>query len=292
MDLHNDESTEDMSTPRPTITELPIADIVVPKRRLRVVSEAKVLALMDMITEMGFIGRINVRHNAKGTTLIDGAHRLTAMKRLGRDTIPVEAVDCSQAEADQREVATNLLAGMTPLQDAIFLAAWQEQQEKLHPELRHGVAAALAKHGMPSALKRVADAVAEARQVNVKQVRRIIQAARQLKSHEREGLQRAECSLPLSELLLIGKLKDEEERATVIRKLSLGAAKNVGIARRAYQVEIGAVEAAPLSDRDVKLQALVTAWGRAGAKMQRVFVEEFRADLERLLGDDEAPDAA
>lgn len=273
-----------MSTPRPSITELPIADIVVPKGRLRVVSEAKVLALMDMIGEMGFIGRISVRHNSKASTLIDGAHRLEAMKRLNRAMIPVEAIDCSQAEADQREVATNLLAGMTPLQDAIFLAAWQEQQEKLHPELRHGVAGGMAKQGVHRAFKTVAEAVAEARQVNPRQVRRIIQAARQLKSHEREGLQRAECALPLSEILLIGKLTDVEERASVIRKLSLGAAKSVGAARTAYRAEIGAAPPPVLSDKDAKLQALITAWGRAGAKMQRAFVETFRADLERLLG--------
>jgi ParB family transcriptional regulator, chromosome partitioning protein len=273
-----------MITPRPTIMELPVAGIVVPKGRLRVVSEAKVLALMDMIDEMGFIGRISVRHNGKISTLIDGAHRLEAMSRLGRETIPVEAIDCSQAEANQREVATNLLAGMTPLQDAIFLAAWQEQQEKLHPELRRGVAGALAKQGVQTSFKTVAEAVAEARQVKPRQVQRIIQAARQLKSHEREGLQRAECALPLSELLLIGKLADVEERASVIRKLSLGAAKSVGAARAAYRAEIGAAPPPVPSEKDAKLQALVAAWGRAGAKVQRSFVETFRADIERLLG--------
>jgi ParB family transcriptional regulator, chromosome partitioning protein len=272
-----------MTTPRPTITELPIADIVVPKGRLRVVSEAKVLALMDMIDEMGFIGRISVRHNSKVSALIDGAHRLEAMRRLNRVTIPVEAIDCSQAEANQREVATNLLAGMTPLQDAIFLAAWQEQQEKLHPELRRGAAGALAKHGLQTSFKTVAEAVAEARQVKPRQVQRIIQAARQLKSHEREGLQRAECALPLSELLLIGKMADCEERASVIRKLSLGAAKSVGAARAAYRAEIGAAPPPTQSDKDAQLQALITAWSRAGAKMQRAFVETYRDDLERLL---------
>jgi ParB family transcriptional regulator, chromosome partitioning protein len=263
-----------MSTPRPSITELPVADIVVPKGRLRVVSEAKVLALMDMIGEMGFIGRISVRHNAKASALIDGAHRLEAMKRLGRKTIPVEAVDCSQAEADQREVATNLLAGMTPLQDAIFLAAWQEQQEKLHPELKTGVAGGLARQGQQWAFRTVADAVAEARQINPRQVRRIIQAARQLKSHEREGLQKAECVLPLSELLLIGKLKDEEERAAVIRKLSLGAAKNVGVARRAYQAEVGGNAVPEPSERDAAFVALLNAWNRAPMASKKRFLLE------------------
>ena len=103
------------------------------------------------------------------------------------------------------------------------------------------------------------------------------------KTLKREGLQRAECALPLSELLLIGKLTDVEERAAVIRKLSLGAAKSVRAARTAYRAEIGAMPPPVLSDKDAKLQALITAWGRAGAKMQRAFVETFRADLERLL---------
>jgi hypothetical protein len=82
----------------PSFTDLPIADIVVPADRLRPISEAKVAALMQVIEEGVFLGAITVRRAGKVNTLIDGAHRLEAMFRLGRETIRCDVLDCNAAD--------------------------------------------------------------------------------------------------------------------------------------------------------------------------------------------------
>lgn len=275
-----------MSIPRPTITELPVAEITVQNDRLRVVSEAKVAALMALISDIGFMGRIRVRRAGKINTLIDGAHRLEAVKRLGLKSIPTDVVECSLDEARQQEVATNLVAGMTPLQDAIFLAEWQAQQEKLHPELKRGVAGAMAKHGMQGSLRTVADAVAEARQINPRQVRKIIQAARNLTIDERAKLQSADCTLMLKDIIEIGRISDVDVRYAVIRKLSLGAAKSVSQARHAHAVEMGAVpEADVQGDNERAFKALFGAWKRAPMAVKRRFALEISEEFDAATTD-------
>ena len=71
----------------PSISELPLSEIVIPADRLRPISEAKVAALMQVIEEGVFLGAITVRRTDKINTLIDGAHRHEAMCRLGRESI-------------------------------------------------------------------------------------------------------------------------------------------------------------------------------------------------------------
>lgn len=100
----------------PSITDLPIAEITVPKDRLRPVSEAKVAALMQVIGEGVFLGAITVRRAGKINALIDGAHRLEAMSRLGRETIPADVLTCNASEARRMEITGNITAGMTPIQ--------------------------------------------------------------------------------------------------------------------------------------------------------------------------------
>jgi len=111
----------------PTFTALEIGDITVPENRLRPVSEAKVTALIRLIEAGVFLGAITVRRVGTVNTLIDGANRLEAMKRLGRSTIAADVLECNATEARQMEITGNLTAGMTPIQDAIFLRGQQHK---------------------------------------------------------------------------------------------------------------------------------------------------------------------
>ena len=89
-------------TSLPSFTDLPIADITVLTDRLRPLSEAKVAALLQVIGEGVFLGAVTVRRAGKVNTLIDGAHRLEAMRRLGRETIRADVLDCNAGEARRR----------------------------------------------------------------------------------------------------------------------------------------------------------------------------------------------
>ena len=271
----------------PSFADLPVEAIVVPADRLRVLSEAKVAALMGLIDDGVFVGRITVRRAGKANTLIDGAHRLEAMRRLGRATIPVDVLECSLREARALEISGNLTAGMTPLQDAIFLAAWQKHYEAEHPEAAAGMAGALAKHGQRDSVQRAnmrvagfAALVAEARKITPQQVRKITAAARALSREEATVLQGATVKLPMADVMGLQKIVDPDERAHVIEALADG--KKLAAARRAWATRNGPVEgpAEPAPKPDLK--ALLSAWDRASLEARLAFLAARGDDLADL----------
>ncbi len=268
----------------PTFTALPVADITVPADRLRPISEAKVTALMQVIEAGVFLGAVTVRRVGTVNTLIDGAHRLEAMKRLGRDTIAVDVLDCTAAEARQMEITGNLTAGMTPIQDAIFLGVYQEEYEKQHPETKRGVAGALAKQGVQGKNSSFADLIAESRQITPRQVRNVIAAGRALTVAERAALQAVPHKIAMSEIEMLGKIGREALRARAVGSLLAG--KRVADALRAEQAG-GDGEAAPDAADDAKVEAafkaLLQAWNRSPKVARRRFVEGIRAEIDGLL---------
>jgi ParB family chromosome partitioning protein len=274
----------------PMFSTLPVAEIQVAADRLRIVSEAKVAALMEVIPHLGFIGQITVRRSGKKNTLIDGAHRLEAMRRLGQIDIPVEVLECNQAEARQLEITGNLVSGMTPLQDAIFLAEWQKQYEELHPETKAGMAGALAKQGVQRNSSSFAETIAETRQITPRQVRKIIAAARSLSEQHRIALQKTPKPMPLKELEALAKISDPDERDRVVSLLVLGEPKTVGAARAAIKSEAGGGET-PSDDEgklesqthDAALIALLKAWDRAPEVARRRFIAERETALSARL---------
>ena len=165
-----------MSKIMPTITTLPVDEIEIPER-IREVSEAGVLGLMEVIELLGFTCPIHVRRERGRSILIDGAHRLEAMKRLGRAEIPVVCEECTAAEAALKEAAGNLAGQpMDALDDALFLAAWERAYEQVHPDTKRGVAGALAKHGLQTTNLSFAELVAAKRGLAVRSVQRICKA--------------------------------------------------------------------------------------------------------------------
>lgn len=264
----------------PSITELKLTEIVVPADRLRVTSEAKVAALMQLISEGVFLGAITVRRSGKANTLIDGAHRLEAMRRLGYETIRADVLECSASEARRLEITGNLTAGMTPLQDAIFLGIYQLEYEKLHPETRRGVAGGLARHGQQVANLRFAELVAETRQITSKQVLKVIAAGRILSPDERSRLQAVPHRIAINEIMKLGKITEPSVRDRAVDALAEG--KSLAAAIRSDQ------EAAPVRDPvEDGFQSLAKAWERAPMAARRRFMHEFAEDLAQLEGGSE-----
>lgn len=260
----------------PSITELPVAEIMVPKDRLRPVSEAKVAALMHVIGEGVFLGAITVRRAGKVNTLIDGAHRLEAMTRLGRETIPADVLTCNASEARRMEITGNITAGMTPIQDAIFLGVYKQEYEKLHPETKGGVAGALARHGLQRANPHFAELVAETRQITPGQVRRIIAAGLSLTRNERDALQSVSHRIAISEIEKLGKIGDQPLRARAVEGLVEG--KKVATAIKAAKSELGGQ--APVKDPvEEAYVALSKAWARAPMAAKKRFLMQHRSEV-------------
>ena len=280
-----------MNSAMPTILELPIADIEVRADRLREVSEAKVLGLMELIELFGFTTPIEVRRAPKGRNiLIDGAHRLESAKRLGMETVPVRAFDVSDTDARGREIGANLVAGMSPLQNAVFLASWQAYHEELHPETKRGAAGALAKQGVQRNFSSFAEVAANNRGVTARQIRKVVAAARKLTVDEKRALDRAEKPVSLDDIVTIGKISDADQRAQVVLRLALGNAKNA--AKALAEVRAETAEPGPAKDPvDEAFKAGLTWWKRAPMAARRRMVAALEADLRELLADLDRGDA-
>lgn len=65
----------------------PLASIRVPARRRRTLDEAKMEAIAESIIEEGQTTPIKVRKDGEGYVLIDGLHRLEALRLLGEETV-------------------------------------------------------------------------------------------------------------------------------------------------------------------------------------------------------------
>ena len=275
----------------PTILELPVADIEVREDRLREVSEAKVLGLIELIELFGFTTPIEVRRAPKGRNiLIDGAHRLESAKRLGMETVPVRAFDVSDTDARGREIGANLVAGMTPLQNAVFLASWQTYHEALHPETKRGLAGALARHGVQPAKLRFAEVAAATRGVTAGQIQKVVAAAKRLTVDEKRALDQAAKPVSMDDIVTIGKITDADQRAQVVLRLASGNAKNA--AKALAEVRSETAEPAPAKDPvEEAFKAGLTWWKRAPMTARRRWVANREAELRELLADLERGDA-
>jgi ParB-like chromosome segregation protein Spo0J len=111
-------------------------------KRLRPLSEKKVIELADSIKQIGLISPIVIRYpnGAMVPHLVAGAHRLAAVKDLGWEEVP--CVTAPEEDADRAaliEIDENLVRGeLSAAQRAIHIDRRKEIYERLHPKTRHG----------------------------------------------------------------------------------------------------------------------------------------------------------
>jgi len=269
-----------VTTFHPATKELPIAEIAV-TGRLRPVSEDQVAALIELIEEYGFTTPVVVRKTRSGFVLIDGAHRIEAMRRLGFEAIPVVACSCTDDEAALMEAGQNLPGGMNALDEAVFLAAWRRAYLRKYPETGRGTAGGLARQGQQVEKFPFAGIAAQRRGVSKSAIYKTIAAAEALTRSEIEVL-RGAAKVAVNDLREIGKITDPDERSQVILKLAGGNAKNAATARRQYRAERGA-EAPVEAPVEAGLKALKAAWARAPKEARRRFCRDQGDELAALL---------
>ncbi|PIV76433.1 MAG: chromosome partitioning protein ParB [Rhodobacteraceae bacterium CG17_big_fil_post_rev_8_21_14_2_50_65_11] len=267
----------------PSVTVLPISDIAVLPDRLRPVSAATTAVLRQVIGDFGFTVPVLVRRTRKGFVLIDGANRLAVMTALGQTTIPVVAITCRDDEARALEASQNLAgAGMTPVDDAIFLAAYSAAYGEMHPETVAGVAGALAKHGLANELSSFAETIAEKRALTVRQVQKIARAGRSISREDADRLRGSPRKVTLDDLLTVAKIGDADERGAVVAALAAG--KKAAAARKAYLAAKNGLSPAIKDPVDEGFTALRVLWNRVPKRARRRFAEHFAADLRELIG--------
>lgn len=227
-----------MATLLKTITELTVGSIDM-GTRLRPVSEAGVAALAASIDQLGVMkDAIQVRRKKGKDVLLAGAHRLTAARQLGWDTIEVKLWECTDDWARLIEIDDNLAgAELTALDTAIFLAERKRIYEKMHPETVAGVAGAAARWDA-SDIMSFASATAEKFGLSKRHVERIVAAGSALDANDVRWLRAAPKPVTLTDLATIAKAKPDE-RAKVCIAMTNGTAKNAAHALKQLKTKPG-----------------------------------------------------
>jgi ParB-like chromosome segregation protein Spo0J len=123
------------------IDEIPVDDIII-ERRLRQLSDEAVQCLAANIEEVGLIHPITVwrPEGSRFPVLVQGLHRLEAMKLLGRRTIPCSIAPVRDAdEAAMMEIAENLeRCELSQSQRAFHMKKLKEIYDRKYPEATAG----------------------------------------------------------------------------------------------------------------------------------------------------------
>lgn len=108
----------------------------------RSLNEEKVKSLAQSIEEIGLLNPITIDLEYN---LIAGAHRLEAIKRLGRNAIECNQVDLKGLQAELAEIDENLVRhNLNHIDEADQLLRRKEIYEELHPDTKAGIAGAKA----------------------------------------------------------------------------------------------------------------------------------------------------
>ena len=259
---------------------LPLRSIQV-SERLRAVDPAAVANLQTSIEETGWFGSILVRpllddELGPRYELVAGAHRLAAMKALGRLAIPATIRPLTDDEARQVEIDENLVRrGLTPLERAEMVALRFQVWARRFPErvtVEDGVAApkrgrpsndakfAQFRSGAPESMGFAAETAAD-----VGLSPRTIKSAWSIVSNLPADLRARLHGTPIARneglLRQLAAMGDKAEQAKVAALLIAGEAKSVpeGMALASGNTPVRA----PQTPVDQVLKAFRSVWGNA-----------------------------
>lgn len=108
--------------------------------RLRRLKAHRVEALARDIDFQGLLAPVVLAETDRGFALVDGAHRLAAMRKLGWTRIPAHVIaGADPAQLRFAEIMANVnREDLTKLERAEHLAALKATWEELNPSARHG----------------------------------------------------------------------------------------------------------------------------------------------------------
>jgi len=270
-----------------SISDLPVADITV-SHRLRPVGEAGVEAIVSSIQELGVMkDALHVRRMKDGQfVLIAGGHRLEAARRMGWETVRVEAWRCSDDWARLMEVDDNLAgAEMDALDTAVFLAERKRLYEKLHPEARAEAFRGNRFTGkVESDIVSFSTVTAEKFGVSQRHVQRLVRAGEVLDGRDVQLLRGAPRRPGVVDLMEIAKIDNSGERIEVVSALSEGRARKAAEARALYRARIHGAPA-PKDPVEEAFNRLRNTFERAPKAARRRFVEAYLDALVPLVED-------
>lgn len=250
----------------PKIQHLKLDDIEVDLDVRRRVSESTVADLVASVTEIGVMTNpIFVRKARRKAgdrlILIDGAHRLTAARKMGWKSIPVRVwSDISDDQARLMECDANFArAELNVLEKGLALLERKGIYENIHPETKAGVAGSAARWDAADTMSVASFAVSTAEKLGItdKSVRRMVAAVSTLNAAETKQLRRLKDPISLKDLMLLAKVTDTVQRAKLVDHLKRSDDRNCA----AYISELRGSKQKPAADPlDALHLAILNAW--------------------------------
>jgi N6-adenosine-specific RNA methylase IME4 len=213
--------------------KMAISQIQINKGR-RSVDTEKVKELAGSIREVGLLNPITITAN---NVLIAGAHRIEAVKLLGRKEIEANIVDISGLKAELAEIDENIVRN-----ELHFIIRGEQFErrkmiyEELHPETKRE--ATLKQYRSAESAKRqiqsFAADTATKTGVSSRVIHEEIQIAKNLTPEVKEVVRKSD--LVKTEALKLARMEPEKQKA-VVDKLAAGEAKSVVDAQRLLKKE-------------------------------------------------------
>lgn len=266
---------------QPEIVLLPL-DTIDDSDRLRVVDPDYVQLLAAAMDEhaaqhggTGLRTPIDVnKADKKGRhKLIAGAHRIAAFRLRGLTEIPATVISANRLQAQLLEIDENLMRReLTPLDRATFLAKRKEVYEALHPETKHGGDRGSAQVAKPGDLvSRFTADIAAKLDLSERSVQLAITRFKRIAPDVRDRIATTWLARKGAMLDAIAKQEPAMQRAIVSQLL---AAEDAPRTVAAALERINGVGAAPPKPEDeLRYDALIKAWDRAGQRARDRFVD-------------------
>ena len=233
-------------------TLIKISDIKINEKR-RAVSPDKVDDLTASIKELGLINPVTLTAD---NTLIAGAHRLEAYKRLGKEYIEATQIDISGLKAELAEIDENLIRNeLHYTERGEQLARRKEIYEDIYPETKANVAGGYGKSRSASADSAMAEKPSFAADTAAKTgassrvIHEEIQIAKNLIPEAKEVARTAD--IPKADALKLARMDKEQQRA-VVEKLISGAAGTIADAQREAKREEIIAKLEDVATKEVK----------------------------------------
>lgn len=246
--------------------------------RLRPVDPAYVAMLAENLAQTLKLRQpIEVRRLKKGGyRLIAGAHRLAAVKAMGWPEIDAFVYEATDAEARLAEIDENLVRHeLNPLDRAVFLAERKAIYEALHPETKKGAQGGRGGQRNESETISFSKDTAERVGLTARTVQLAVMIATKLAPDVKAAVAGTWIARHQGELLALAKQPPADQRACVALMLRPEApARTVADALRQSK---GVNAAGGGNPDDKAFEGLISAWGRAGAKAKRRFLERIQA---------------
>ncbi|MDX8354325.1 ParB/RepB/Spo0J family partition protein [Cognatiyoonia sp. IB215182] len=270
------------------VKEIKVVDISLDEievgNRIRMVSPSAVNVIAMSIEDLAVLtDPIHVRKIKNGYRLIDGAHRVAAVKKLGWSSVPTKVWQCTADQAELMESDANIsTTHLPPLELAVSLAARKKTYEKLHPETRRGHAGAAARwsHKVQTTEMSFASWMADLHGVTKRHIERIISAGDQLTSDQIRWLRNAPKQVTMADLQTLAKTGDDSQRSKVCIALNNGEAKSAAAAIKRLRAPSETPDKDPVEQAFTSLRR---AWDRAPKAARKRFLSHHASDIYDFL---------